>query len=200
MGVDCGCSIGQHGCMSRRLREAFEAVPRERFLPDDQKLQASLDIPLPIGFNVTCSQPTTVANMLELLYVRPGQNVLDVGSGSGWTTALLSYLIGDEGNVVGVERIPELVARSSYVLSDVRNATIKQALDGVFGWPENAPYDRILVSAMTDEVPMDLVDQLATDGVMVVPVSGLMCKVVKSLDGSPQVSMHGWYSFVPLIP
>lgn len=186
--------------MSRRLREAFEAVPRERFLPGDQKPQASLDIPLPIGFNVTCSQPTTVVNMLDLLDVHLGQNVLDVGSGSGWTTALLSYLIGDEGNVVGVERIPELVARSSYVLSDVRNATIKQALEGVFGWPENAPYDRILVSAMADGVPRDLVDQLAVGGMMVVPISGMMCKVVKSPEGTTEVSTHGWYSFVPLIP
>ncbi|WRS31057.1 rRNA adenine N-6-methyltransferase family protein [Actinomycetaceae bacterium MB13-C1-2] len=186
--------------MSQRLREAFKAAPRERFLPGDQKSSASLDIPLPIGFGVTCSQPTTVANMLSLLEVQPGQDVLDVGSGSGWTTALLAHLVGEEGSVTGVERISELVARSSRALSDVPNATIEQATDGIFGWPQNSPYDRILVSAMADAVPTDLVDQLTLDGVMVVPVSGLMCKVVKSVDGSSEVSTHGWYSFVPLIP
>ena len=88
---------------------AFAAQPREGFLPPEQRPHAALDRPLPIGWGQTNSQPTTVANMLRLLRVAPGMRVLDVGAGSGWTTALLAHLVGPRGQVHGVERVPELV-------------------------------------------------------------------------------------------
>lgn len=185
--------------MDQRLRDALAAAPRPRFLPLAQRAFAHLDAPLSIGFGVTNSQPTTVVNMLELLDVRPGQAVLDVGSGSGWTTALLAELVGPDGRVVGVERIPELVARASDAVADWPWASVVAAVPGVFGLPDAAPFDRILVSAMADALPGGLVDQLAPGGVLVVPVAGVMQRVVRRPEGD-EVTAHGWYNFVPLLP
>lgn len=189
-----------NGGMDPRVAEAFEAAPRNMFLRPAERPFANLDAPLPIGFGVTNSQPTTVANMLELLDPRPGQRVLDVGAGSGWTTALLAHLVGPKGRVVGTERIPELVERTRQVLADWPQASIRTATEGVFGCPEEGPYDRILVSAMADELPTGLVEQLAPGGVLVAPVAGVMKRVVLGEDGKATITNHGWYSFVPLIP
>src|SRR5688572_33158348 len=114
--------------MNARVDEAFAAVPRRDFLPARQHPFAGLDQALDIGYGVTNSQPTTVRNMLELLDAQPGDRVLDVGSGSGWTTALLAHLVGPTGSVVGVERIPELVEASRANLGDRRpNAEVHEA-------------------------------------------------------------------------
>jgi protein-L-isoaspartate(D-aspartate) O-methyltransferase len=158
-----------------------------------------VDAPLPIGFGVTNSQPTTVANMLSLLDPLPGNRVLDVGAGSGWTTALLAHLVGPDGLVLGTERIPELVARASEAIAEWAQASVRLAVPGVLGYPERAPYDRILVSAMAEELPDELVEQLGPGGVLVIPVSGVMLRVVRGADGDMDVTRHGWYSFVPLI-
>lgn len=185
--------------MARPVREAFRAVRRERFLPPDKQHLASMDAPVPVGFEVTNSQPSTVANMLELLDVHPGQRVLDVGAGSGWTTALLAHLVGQQGRVLGVERIPQLVERANEALTDWPWASVQHAEPGVLGLPEQAPFDRILVSAMANRLPDELVTQLADSGVLVIPVSGRMQKVVRRVGGDDEVTSHGWYSFVPLI-
>jgi len=183
--------------VSRRVRAAFDAVPRARFLPASQQRYAAEDRPLPIGHDVTSSQPSTVRAMLELLDPQAGDRVLDVGSGSGWTTALLAHLVALDGMVVGVERVPELARRSQADLGDV--ARIHLATPGVLGWPARAPYDRILVSAAAAEIPEQLLDQLAPGGLMVVPVGGEMLRVWLREDG-PYVEHHGRYVFVPLIP
>lgn len=186
--------------MRSRLSAAFAAAPRTDFLPEDQKQFADLDIPLPIGFSVTNSQPTTVRNMLELLSVNEGNRVLDLGSGSGWTSALLSHLVGSSGEVVAVERIPELVERSRAALSQRQNITVEAAQPGVLGCPEKAPYDRILVSAMADRLPRQLFDQMAVGGVLVIPVQGTMIRAVRTDGFGPmEISEHGPYSFVPLV-
>ncbi len=186
--------------MDLRLSAAFQSAPRAFFLPADQKRFAQVDAPLPIGFGVTNSQPTTVANMLSLLEVRGGQKVLDVGSGSGWTSALLSELVGQEGEVLAVERVPELVTRSSQILEDWSNVRVFEATPGVFGLPDQGPFDRILVSAMAEELPGGLVDQLAPGGLMVIPVASRMLRVEKKSSGQVSVTSHGLYSFVPLLP
>lgn len=180
--------------MSERVRAAFDAVPRAGFLPSHQRRYADQDRPLPIGHGVTNSQPSTVRSMLELLDARPGERVLDVGAGSGWTTALLAHLVGPDGEVVGVERVPELVD-----LARERGLPVREATPGVLGWPAGAPYDRILVSADASELPGQLVEQLAPGGVMVVPVRGDMLRVIAGEDG-PVVEHHGRYMFVPLMP
>ncbi len=185
---------------------AFAAVPRADFLPEGERGQAGLDEPVPIGYGQTSSQPSTVRAMLELLDVRPGQRVLDVGAGSGWTTALLARLTGPTGAVVGVERVPELAAAASAAVAsaDLTWAHVHTAEPHVLGAPDAGPYDRILVSAMARRLPLELVSQLVPGGVMVLPVHGRMLRVVRRPppDDDPadaQVSEHGWYRFVPLV-
>lgn len=179
---------------------AFAAVPREGFLPPWERRRASYDGPIPIGHGQTNSQPRTVAAMLRLLEVHPGHKVLDVGCGSGWTTALLAELTGSSGSVLGLELVPELVdfgRRNLRRAGDWPWARIEQATPGVLGAPEEAPYHRILVSAEAREIPDDLITQLADGGRMVVPVRGEMLRVVAAPEG-PQITRHGYYSFVPL--
>jgi len=180
------------------ISAAMTAIDRQGFLPAADRDRAGYDGPLPIGHGQTNSQPRTVEDMLRLLDPRPGQRVLDVGSGSGWTTALLAHLVGTSGHVVGVELEPELVEFGGANLAATGQpwARIEQAGE-VLGWPPDAPYDRVLVSADGGSLPDELLDQLAAGGRMVLPVSGRMTLVVR--DGERLVtSEHGAYSFVPL--
>jgi protein-L-isoaspartate(D-aspartate) O-methyltransferase len=178
---------------------AFEAVPRAGFLPRSARSRASYDGPIDIGHRQTNSQPRTVANMLRLLDVRPGCRILDVGSGSGWTTALLARLTGAGGRVHGVEIVPELVVtgRSNLAATGFTWASIEQARPGVLGLPDQGPFDRILVSAAARTLPEELVEQLADGGRLVVPVDGTMVLVTRT--GTERtVTEHGSYRFVPL--
>ncbi|MEO6511654.1 MAG: protein-L-isoaspartate carboxylmethyltransferase [Nocardioides sp.] len=178
---------------------AFAAWPREGFLPVRQRRRAGYDGPLPIGEGQTSSQPRTVEAMLRLLEVQPGQRVLDLGAGSGWTTALLAHLVGRAGSVVGVELEPPLVAFGSANLTATGQpwASIRPATPGVLGVPDHAPYDRILVSAQPGTLPGELVAQLADLGRLVIPVGGTMTLVTRSGDDVSE-SHHGSYRFVPL--
>lgn len=179
------------------VRAAFDATGRRDFLPPGVRGRAAHDGPLAIAAGQTNSQPSTVEAMLRLLDVRPGHRVLDLGSGSGWTTALLAHLVGPAGTVLGVELEPSLVEFGSANLAASGRpwASIRLATPGVLGDPGGAPYDRILVSAMAESFPDPLVDQLADDGVMVVPVAGVMLRLVRP---GAVVTEHGHYRFVPL--
>jgi protein-L-isoaspartate(D-aspartate) O-methyltransferase len=183
-----------------RLAEAFAAVPRTGFLPEDQLRFADQDRALPIGHGQTNSQPTTVRNMLALLDVAPGHRVLDVGCGSGWSTALLGHLAGPAGSVFGVEIVPELVAfgRANLARRSMEWVSIRPAEPGVVGLPEEAPFDRVLVSANASRLPEGLVEQLVVGGLLVAPVAGVMTCVRRTAAGRT-VTRHGAYSFVPLI-
>lgn len=178
---------------------AFVAAPREWFLPEGERRRASYDGPIPIGHGQTNSQPRTVEAMLRLLDVRPGDRVLDVGSGSGWTTALLAELTGPDGQVTALELEPDLVAfgRANLARGDWPQARIDAAVPGRYGDPAGAPYDRILVSAEAGRLPGELLDQLAPEGRMVIPVRGEMLLVEPGPD-APAISRHGRYRFVPL--
>jgi protein-L-isoaspartate(D-aspartate) O-methyltransferase len=179
---------------------AFDAVPREEFLPAGYHDQASYDGPLSIGHGQTNSQPRTVASMLRLLRAGPGHRVLDVGAGSGWTTALLARLVGPTGVVVGVELVPDLAVWGEQNVRRTSGswASIREARPGVLGVPEDAPYDRILVSAEARRIPPELLDQLGDPGRMVLPVAGVMT-VVDRDGGEDRVTEHGHYRFVPLL-
>lgn len=185
-----------------RVQQAFAATPRERFLPPAVRGRAAVDAPLPIGHGATNSQPWTVRLMLELLAVPSDGKVLDVGSGSGWTTALLAHLTGAGGSVVGVEVVPELVELGRRHLSSMQRpwARIEPAIPGVLGLPDAAPFDRILVSADPGTIPADLEQQLAEGGRMVLPAAGVMWTVTRDHRGwHREPEREHRFAFVPLI-
>ncbi len=188
-----------------RVAHAFDAVPRAVFLPEGQRRYAGADQPLPIGDGQTNSQPTIVRRMLELLDVQPGHRVLDVGAGSGWTTALLAHLVGSRGRVHGVERLPRLVDLGRRHLDAEEVASLRSRMSivaarpGVLGLPEQAPFDRILVSAAARELPVALVEQLAPAGVMVAPVEGRVVRVRAGSTDGTEVELLDHCRFVPLV-
>ncbi|AEG44801.1 protein-L-isoaspartate O-methyltransferase [Isoptericola variabilis] len=180
---------------------ALRAVDRRGFLPDARHRHAGEDRPLDIGQGQTCSQPSTVSAMLRLLDVPRGAHVLDVGAGSGWTTALLAHLVGPDGEVLGVERHQELAAwgAANVERAGMPWARVVEATPGVLGAPRPGGWDRVLVSAAADRLPDELVDQVAPGGRMVIPVRHAMVLVERSDDGRVRTSEHGTYSFVPLV-
>ncbi len=184
----------------RTVDEALRAVLRADFVRPEQVNLVDIDAPLPIGFGQTISQPTTVRLMLEWLAVDPGNHILDVGSGSGWTTALLAYLAGLSGQVDAVEIVPELVnfGRQNCRRLGLNNVRFYQA-GPVLGLPRLAPFDRILVSAAPQSLPRELIGQLAPGGKMVLPVRNDVIEIAKRPNGQTERSAHPGFVFVPLI-
>jgi len=156
------------GITDTEILSAFEKVPRELFVPDTFLDQTWEDTPLPIGHGQTISQPTVVARMIQALRPDRSLNVLEVGCGSGYQTAVLSYLFR---RVFAIERQMALFRQANERLAELRryNITAKPG-DGAFGWREQAPFDRILVAAAAEEVPPLLWEQLAPGGIMVCPI------------------------------
>ncbi|MCX6765977.1 MAG: protein-L-isoaspartate O-methyltransferase [Candidatus Moranbacteria bacterium] len=183
--------------------DAFSEINRIEFVPEDLENQSEVNIPLPIGYGQTISQPLTVAIMFELLDPRREQNILDVGSGSGWTTALLSYIVGPKGKVTALERISELCEFGKKNADKYgfikKRITEFYCSDGSAGFPKNAPYDRILVSAATSEVPRLLKEQLKIGGKMVVPVHNDIWYLEKKGEDDFYKEEYPGFSFVPLI-
>ncbi|MDO8149062.1 MULTISPECIES: protein-L-isoaspartate O-methyltransferase [Isoptericola] len=180
---------------------AMRAVDRRGFLPRAQRASAAFDQPLPIGHGQTCSQPSTVAAMLRMLRVPRGAAVLDVGAGSGWTTALLAHLVGPEGEVLGVERIADIAAwgAANVARAGMPWARLVPAAPGVLGSPRPGGWSRVLVSASARSLPQELVDQVAPRGRMVIPVGHLMIVLDRDADGTVRTTQEGTYSFVPLV-
>jgi protein-L-isoaspartate(D-aspartate) O-methyltransferase len=182
-----------------RIENAFTAISRQGFVPPQDKIFANNDVPLPIGYGQTISQPSTVYKMLEWLDPQPGDRILDVGSGSGWTTALLSHIIGPNGKVFAVEIIPELsrTGKRNCQTIGVTNAEFFIA-GATIGLPEYAPYDRILVSASTDDMQEELKSQLKTGGKMVIPIRYTIYEMTKQATHWDEVP-HPGFVFVPLV-
>jgi protein-L-isoaspartate(D-aspartate) O-methyltransferase len=178
---------------------AFEAVDRVHFVRPHTRREAYGDHPLSIGHGQTISQPYTVAFMLEKLQPLRGQQILDVGSGSGWTTALLSYIVGAEGAVKGTEIVADLVrfGRENLAKFDFPQGRIDPAEETVGRCGEQ--FDRILVSAAAHSIPTALVNQLERGGRLVIPVQSSIYRVIR--DQSDRVREEEFYgfSFVPLI-
>jgi len=183
-----------------KIDEAFKAVPRINFLRPEHKDQHELDVPLPIGSGQTNSQPSTVRQMLLWLDPQPGDKILDVGSGSGWTTALLAHLVGPTGTIYAVERILELVqfGEENCRRMGVHNVLFFEA-EKVYGLPEFVPYDRILVSAAATELPTQLLEQLKIGGRMVVPTRTTIHVIDKVTNQNYTHSEYPGYVFVPLV-
>lgn len=184
--------------VSENIIRAFEEVDRVNFLLKTPYVYNNH--PIPIGYGQTNSQPLTVAIMLELLEPRRRDKILDVGAGSGWTTALLTHIVGEKGKVYGVEIIAELVKFGQTNLKKYQfsNASILRA-GGVLGLPTEAPFDRILVSAAATELPEELVKQLKIGGRMVVPVRKSVWVVDKVSDADIKIRKYHGFSFVPLV-
>jgi protein-L-isoaspartate(D-aspartate) O-methyltransferase len=153
---------------SERVLEALGRVPRHRFVPADHQADAYTDFPLPIDFGQTISQPYIVAFMTEALEVAADHKVLEIGTGSGYQAAVLGELAHE---VFTIEIVEPLAERSTALLQELgyRNVHVRSG-NGYAGWPEQAPFDRIIVTAAPDEVPKPLIEQLKMDGVIAVPV------------------------------
>ncbi len=160
--------IAARGVRDRAVLEAMRAVPRERFVPAGVRAQAYADHPLPIGYGQTISQPYIVALMTELLGVRKEHRVLEIGTGSGYQAAVLAGLVE---TVYSIELVPELAHSAAKTLAaeGYRNVEVR-AGDGYLGWPEQAPFDRIILTAAPPEIPAALVAQLKPGGRLVAPV------------------------------
>lgn len=181
--------------------EAFYKVQRQDFLPPEISHQDSFDIPLPIGHDQTISQPYTVAFMLEALKLKRGQKVLDVGSGSGWSTALLASIVGPKGKVFGIERIDELrgFGEKNAAKYNFNNVIFAHG-DGAKGLPKEAPFDRIMVSAAAFRIPEDLKKQLAIGGRMIIPTEAQDLRIIeRKSENDFKETIHQGFLFVPLI-
>lgn len=168
--------IAARGVRDPRVLAAMRAVPRHLFVPEAQRHCAYEDHPLPIGYGQTISQPYIVAAMTEALQVAPEHRVLEIGTGSGYQTAVLCSLAG---MVYTVELIPALSHQARQLLAALGINNVRFRIgDGHRGWPEQAPFDRIIVTAAADAMPRELVNQLADRGRMVVPVAGEGCQML----------------------
>jgi protein-L-isoaspartate(D-aspartate) O-methyltransferase len=181
--------IKQRGVTNTRVLAAMEAIPRDRFIPPDVRSQAYDDIPLAIGFNQTISQPYIVAYMTDVLDVHDSHRVLEIGTGSAYQTAILATLARE---VWTIEIVPALAAAATDLLPALGLANVHVKLgDGHGGWPEQAPFDRIMVTAAPNEIPEPLIEQLAVGGRLVIPVGSQggpqwMTVVEKSSNGLVQ--------------
>lgn len=192
--------LAERGIRDARVLAAMSTVPRHDFVPQDLRQDAYEDHPLPIGEGQTISQPYIVAVMLEHLALRATDRVLEVGTGSGYVTALLSLLCAE---VFSVERFVSLADSAAATLRRLgyRNVRIKIG-DGSEGWSEHAPFDAILVSAATAEVPVALFAQLAEGGRMMIPVGSPVSQelqLVRKIDGQHEVRVLEGCRFVPLV-
>lgn len=198
-------SLIQEGWLkTSKLIEAFRKVKRESFLPEDMKNLAELNEALPIGFGQTISQPLVVAFMMEQLRPRPGDKILDVGSGSGWTSALLGEIVGEQGKIIAVEVVPELkefgeknVAKYNFI---AKGRVRFVCADGSKGYEKEAPFDKILCSAAArKEIPKSWQEQLKIGGRIVSPLGSAVCLLIKKGEKEFKKIEYPGFAFVPLI-
>ena len=184
----------------KRVLAAMSRIPREKFVPEGLRYQAYDDAPLPIGWNQTISQPYIIALMTEALGINGDEKVLEIGTGSGYQTAILAELAGW---VITVERIAALAESAEKVLQSLGYTNIEFHLAGeTLGWKKGAPYNAIMVTAGAPNIPDDLLAQMAVGGRMIIPVGSRyvqeLCKVTKHTNRN-QVQKLGGCRFVSLI-
>ena len=185
-----------------KVESAFRMIPRHEFVPIANKEEAYENKPLLIMKNQTISQPSVVSRMTEWLDVKKGQRILEIGTGSGWQTAILSYMV-ESGNVCSIERHPQLVefARKNLDKLGVNNVRVILG-DGGLGFPDESPFDRIIITAACKKIPDLLMKQLSVDGLLIAPVGGFPQSLVllkKTPNGIVEIKNETGYSFVPFL-
>jgi len=192
--------IRARGIQNERVLAAIEKIPRHLFVPDNLRREAYADHPLPIGDGQTISQPYIVALMTDLLDPHAGDRVLEIGAGSGYQAAILAELASI---VITIERIPAVAARARRNLSAAGSRTVDVIVgDGTLGYPSKAPYQGVIVTAATPEIPRPLIDQLADRGRLVAPVGPRGVQELIKIEregGQVRQEGHGGVVFVPLI-
>jgi protein-L-isoaspartate(D-aspartate) O-methyltransferase len=188
------------GIRDLAVLKAFDEVPRHVFVPSGVRHRAYEDTPLPIGHGQTISQPYVHAKYLELLALTGSEKVLEIGTGSGFQSALLTKLAGQ---VFSIERIPALAEEARAALRQCGiDRVVQRVGDGTLGWPEEAPFDAILVGAASPSVPQPLVEQLAMDGQLLIPVGGreeqTLLRLRRTAQGIERSAIDAM-RFVPLI-
>jgi len=192
--------VAGRGVADPRVLDAMRRVPRHRFVEEALRERAYGDYPLPIGEGQTISQPFMVGRMTELLRLTGREKVLEIGTGSGYQAAVLSRCVA---RVCTVERLPRIAARARLLLEELgyTNVWVRTA-NGTFGWPDEGPFDRILVAAGGPSVPPPLFEQLAEGGLMVMPVGGAdgqKLQLIEKVRGEMRVTEDSGCVFVPLI-
>ena len=195
--------IKQEWLKSPIIIQAFQKIKRQDFLPEDMKGLADLDQALPIGFGQTISQPLVVAFMLEQLDPQPGHKILDIGSGSGWTSALLAEIVGSKGKVIAVEIVPglkEFGEKNTSKYNFIKKRVVEFiCADGSKGYAKEAEFDRILASASGRELPLAWKEQLKIKGKIVAPIGTSIWTFIKKSKNSFEEIEHPGFAFVPLI-
>lgn len=191
--------IQQNSLKSQPLKEAFFNIDRQDFVKKADWGVAYEDRPLSIGPEATISQPTTVAMMLEALQLKAGESVLDIGSGSGYATALIAKTVGPLGAVLGLEIQADLCgfSRNNLVQYNLEQVSILQAKEDVIGMP-GKQFDKILVSAAAKQLPEGLLDQLKLEGVLVIPIKSEVWVLTKTSRGEIHKRILGHFRFVGL--
>lgn len=187
------------GIRDPRVLDAMRRVPRHRFVPEAQRPAAYRDSPLPIGYGQTISQPYIVAFMTEALQVAPSDRVLEIGSGSGYQAAVLGLLAKE---VYTIEIVPPLAERAAALLRELgyRNVHLRTG-NGYLGWPEEAPFDRIIVTAAPEAVPPSLIAQLEVGGLMAIPVGDAAdqeLRILRRTDAAMELLRTLPVRFVPM--
>ncbi|NCU41961.1 MAG: methyltransferase domain-containing protein [Candidatus Moranbacteria bacterium] len=184
------------------VTDAFSEIQRIEFIPEDFHNSADADIPFPIGFGQCIPQPQIVATMLELLDVQRGMHILEIGSGSGWVTALLAFMVGKKGKVTSLESSEELlnlakenVDKYQFVKRGIVDFFLKKKEED---FPKEGPYDRVVVNIPAKEISEDLKEQVREKGVMVIPLYNDLWRLEKQEDGSFKKDVYSGFSFMPL--
>lgn len=183
-----------------QIIEAFLAVDRADFVLPEYKNEAYGDYPLPIGYSQTISQPATVAFMLELLQPEAGDRVMDAGSGSGWQTAILASIVGENGSVYAVERIPELCELGQKNLQKYNFKNISYfCSDAAKGLPEHILFDKIIAAAAGEAMPSAWLEQLKIGGRIVAPIQSSIWLHIKKSETEFEKHEYPGFAFVPLV-
>lgn len=187
------------------VAEAFRKVPREKFVPSNARTDAYADHPLSIGEGQTISAPSMIAIMLEVLGAGKNQKILEIGAGSGYNAALLAEIVGEEGKIYSIERLPGVADFGRENLEKTGYDQVEVIVgDGTKGYEEEAPWDRVIITACAPKIPDTLINQMKVGGKLVAPVgkyyrSQTLLEVKKIGEEETETTEHGSCAFVPLV-